>query len=250
MYLKRKIWNLKREARINMIQISKSALLTPKSQRKLDITKFEAGKLSGVVTKLQRRLDRLENLMSSESDRRSSRSDPPPPLESDSENSWGPGPEPSTSGGCIGAPRSDKAPSTHGSAQPSDVMPPWRSGEEERDEWLSADYRRHRNPLRNPVQPKRPMHALEAAAPAYGGYEALRDEPSEEDIECDPKGPAVDHMKDFGISQARGCAAGAACNQRRRSTWKAYAEESLEERTWRSRGKTACTSRSRRAWQR
>ena len=43
--------------------------------------------------------------------------------------------------------------------------------------------------------------------------------------------------------------AGAAGNAGRRGTWKAYAEESLEERTWRSRGAAAWTSRRRSSWQ-
>ena len=83
-------------------------------------------------------------------------------------------------------------------------MPPQRSGEEERDEWLSADYRRRRAPLRTPVQPKRQKHDLEAAAPAYGRYRALRDEVPEEDMEWDLEGPGEDPMQDFGISPPRG----------------------------------------------
>ena len=46
-------------------------------------------------------------------------------------------------------------------------MPPRRSGEEERDEWLSADYRRRRDPLCTAVQSQRPRHAPELALPAY-----------------------------------------------------------------------------------
>ena len=98
------------------------------------IDKFEAGKLSGVVTKLQRRLDRLDDLKSSRSHRRSNRSNQPPPLESGFHNSWGAGPDLGRSRGHIEAPRSDDAPSTRGSAQRSDPMPLRHSGEEERDE--------------------------------------------------------------------------------------------------------------------
>ena len=62
-----------------------------------------------MVTELQMRLDRLEDLGSYSSDR-------PPPLKSGFDDSWGPGPDPSRSRGCIEAPRSDHAPSTRGGA--------------------------------------------------------------------------------------------------------------------------------------
>ena len=42
MYLKRKIWNLEREAQINEIEVGKSAALATKAQKELDIAKFEA----------------------------------------------------------------------------------------------------------------------------------------------------------------------------------------------------------------
>ena len=80
MYLKRRIWELEREARINNIEMGKSAAVAAKAQKELDIAKFEPRKLSGVVTRLQRRLDRLEDLRRDGSDR-------PPPLESGSGNS-------------------------------------------------------------------------------------------------------------------------------------------------------------------
>ena len=154
---------------------------------------------SGVVTKLQRRLDMLEDLRSDGSDR-------PPPLESGSDDSWGPGPVPGRSRRRTEAPRSDHTSSTRGSARRSDPMPPRHSREEERDEWLSAEYRRRRDPLRTPVQPKRPRRAPEPAPPAHGRYGPLGDEVPEEDTEWDLEGPDGDPMEDFGISPPRGSA--------------------------------------------
>ena len=81
MYLKRKIWNLEPEAQINKIEIGRSAAGANKAQKELDIAKFEAGKLGGVVTKLQRRLNRLEDLKSNASNQ-------PPPQESGSLHPW------------------------------------------------------------------------------------------------------------------------------------------------------------------
>ena len=79
MSLKRKLCNLEREAQIKRIEISKSAAIAAKAQKELDIAILEAEKLSGVVTKLQRRLDWLEDL-------RSDGSDWPFPLESGSDD--------------------------------------------------------------------------------------------------------------------------------------------------------------------
>ena len=176
MYLKRKIWSLEREAQINKIEISKSAAVAAKAQKELDIAKFEAGKLGGVVIQLQRRVDRLEDLESNGSDR-------PPPLESGSDDSWGPGADPGGSRGRTEASRNDHAPSTCGSAPQSNPLPPRRRGEEEGDGWLTADFRRRRDPLRTPVQLKRPRHAPKQAPPAYGRYRALRDGVPEKDME-------------------------------------------------------------------
>ena len=138
---------------------SRSSPVTAKAQKELDIANFEAGKLSSVVTQLQRRLDRLEDLRSHGSDR-------PPPLESCSDNSWGPGPDPGRSAGRTKASRTDHAPSTGGSARRSNPMPSRRSGLEERDEWLGADHRTRHDPLRAPCQLKRPRHAPESVPPA------------------------------------------------------------------------------------
>ena len=71
------MWNLEREAQINGIKITNSASVATKAKNELDIANYEAGKLSGVVTELQRGLDRLENLRSG-----SHGSDRLPPLES------------------------------------------------------------------------------------------------------------------------------------------------------------------------
>ena len=152
---------MEREARINKIEIGSRAAVAAKAQKELDVAKFEAGKLSGVVNKLARRLDRLRDL-------RSDRSNRPSTLELGSDNSWGPGPNPGRSCGRTGALRSDHVPSTHGSTRRSNPMPPGRSREEGKDKWLSADYRRCRDPLRTPVQPKRPRHAPGPAQPADG----------------------------------------------------------------------------------
>ena len=114
-YLKRRFWKLEHEAKINKIDIGKSAAVASKNQKELDIAKFEARKLSGVVTKLQRRLDRPEDLRSHGSDR-------PPPLASGSADSWGPGPRPDRSCCPNKAPRSDHAPSTRGIAERNSGM--------------------------------------------------------------------------------------------------------------------------------
>ena len=182
MYLKRKIWSLERETQIGKIEIGKSAAIAGKAQKELDIARFQTGKLSGVVTKLQSRLDRLEDLRSDESDR-------PPPLELGSDDNSGPGPHRGRFNRRLKTPRSDYAPATRGSARGSDPVPPRRSGEGERNELLSADYRRHGDTLRTPVQPKRPRHALEPAPPAYGRYGPLWHEVPEEDTEWDLEGP-------------------------------------------------------------
>ena len=79
-YLKRKIGNLEPEAQINKIEIGKSATIAAKAPKKLDNSELEGVKLGGLVTKLQRKLDRLEDL-------RSDGSDLLPPLESGSDDS-------------------------------------------------------------------------------------------------------------------------------------------------------------------
>ena len=198
-YLKRNIWTLERGGQINKIKIRKSAAVAPKAQKELDIPNLGAGKLSSVVTKLQRRLNRLEDL-------RSDGSDWPPPLESRSDDSWGPGPDTGRSCGRSKAPRNDHAPPTRGSAQQSQPMPPGGSGEEERDKWLSEDNRRRRDPFRTPVEPRVPGHVPGPAPQAYGRYGALRDEVSEEDMEWDLEGRNGGPMEDFGISSPRGSA--------------------------------------------
>ena len=181
---------------------SKSARVPPlpsRAKEELDIIKFKAGKLSVVVTKLQSRLDRLEDL-------RSNRSGRPLPLELGSDDSWGPGPDPGRSHRRADAPRSNHAPSTHRSAPRSDLVRSGHSGDEEQDKWLIAEYRRRRDPLRTPFQPKRPRRAPRPAPPSQGRYGPLGDEVPKEDTEWDLEGPEGDPLEDFRISPPRGSA--------------------------------------------
>ena len=53
--------------------------------------------------------------------------------------------------------------STTGSARRSNLLPPRRSGEWERDKWLSTDYSRRCDPLCTPFGPSWPGHAQEPA---------------------------------------------------------------------------------------
>ena len=92
-------------------------------------------------------------------------------------------------------------------------MPPRRSEEEERDEWVDADYRRRRDPLQNPVQPKRLRHAPEPAPPAYGRYGSLQDEVPDEDTEWDVENPDGDPVEDFWISPPWGSASCRRCEE-------------------------------------
>ena len=108
---------------------------------------------------------------------------------------------------------------------------------------MCQDYRTWRDPLRTPVQPKRPKHAPEPAPELYRRYGALQDEVPERDMEWDLEDLDGDLVGDFGISPAQGSASQSRREARR--TWKAYAEKSLQERTWRSRGAAAWTSRRR-----
>ena len=57
MYLKTKIVNLDREAKINKIQVNKSAAVATKDRKGLELSRYETRKLSGVLAKLQRGLD-------------------------------------------------------------------------------------------------------------------------------------------------------------------------------------------------
>ena len=140
MYLKRKIWNSECQGQISKPEIDKSAAIGAKAQKEPEIARYEAGKLSGVVTKLHRKMNRLEDLRSDGSDR-------PPPLESGSHDSWGPCPDLGRSCGRSKAPGSNHTPSTRDGARRSDPMPPQHSGNQERDEWLGVDYDRRPDPL-------------------------------------------------------------------------------------------------------
>ena len=76
-----------REVEINKTETNKSATVDAKAQKELDIAKREAKELSGRITQLQTRLDRLEGLGSAASDR--------PSLElGSSDDGRGPGPGP------------------------------------------------------------------------------------------------------------------------------------------------------------
>ena len=50
MCLKRRIWHLEREAQIKKIKVNKSAAVATKAKQELDIAKYKARRLSGVVT--------------------------------------------------------------------------------------------------------------------------------------------------------------------------------------------------------
>ena len=128
--------NLEGEAQINRIEINKSAAVASKAQKDLDIAKYEAEKLSSVVTELQRRLDRLEHVGSDGTQR-------PTPLDSVSDESWGLAPGLGRPRGRCEAPQSGHVPSRRGSARRSDPMPTRHSRGDEWDKWLIAEYGRH-----------------------------------------------------------------------------------------------------------
>ena len=234
----RKIPNMEREAQTNKIEIGKSAALATKAKKELDIAKFEHRNVSGVVSELQRTLDRLEDLRSNGTT--------VCPLGSRDLTTAG-DPEHSAGGPCgrIEDPQSDHVPSMGGSAQRSDPMPLRRSGDRERHEWLIADHRRCRDPLCTPVQPKRPRHAPEPAPPVYGRYGVLRGSSLRRTWSETSRVPMETPWRTPGSAHPGDLPAGAASNRRRRSTWKAYTQESLEERTRRSRGAAPWTSRRR-----
>ena len=62
MYLKKKTRDLDREVQISNTETDKRATAASKAPKELDISKTEANELSGMVTELQRRLQRLEGL--------------------------------------------------------------------------------------------------------------------------------------------------------------------------------------------
>ena len=64
-----KIRDLQKEVLINNTETHKSATVAAKAQKELGIAKKEEQKLSGVVTELQTRLDRLESTVSARTDR-------------------------------------------------------------------------------------------------------------------------------------------------------------------------------------
>ena len=119
MYLKWKIQVWAYDVQINKTETNKSATFAAKAQKEVDGAEREAKELSGVVTQLHRRLERLEVLGSAGSNR--------VPLRSGcADDSWGPGTGP-------GRPRAP------GRARQTDHMPFARGSAAEADEWLSTD---------------------------------------------------------------------------------------------------------------
>ena len=62
MYLKGKIQELEPEVQMNKTETNKSATVAAGAEKDLDTAERAAKQLSGLVTQLQRRLDRLEGL--------------------------------------------------------------------------------------------------------------------------------------------------------------------------------------------
>ena len=119
---------------------------------------------------------------------------------------WVLGPGPGRPPGRINVPRMDHVRSNRGRTRRSDPMFRRRSGDEERDKCLSADYRRRPDHLCTPSRPESPRHAPEPAPPSYGRYGALR---GAYDIEVTDG----DAMDDFEISTPRGSVS-CSCRQR------------------------------------
>ena len=81
-------------------------------------------------------------------------------------------------------------------------------------------------PAPQPRSPKVPEVFPGASQTAYGRYGALGDEVPEEDVRWDMEGPNGDPMEDFRITPPRGAINRSRRHARRRSTLKAYAEQS------------------------
>ena len=188
-----------------------------KAQKELDLARAETRLLSGTVKGLQKSLDRLEGIGSDGSDI--------PPLESGSDDGWGPGPGPGRPPVHAVAHRSHpsaNAPS-HSSARRSDWMPSGRDHGGERDEWLSEEYRIRRAPLRITDAPRCPERTPKPALPSYGRYGALRDEVPEGDQDWDIDA-GDDPMEEYGITPPRGERRDAAARRRRIQQEEAYME--------------------------
>ena len=217
-----------RELDIAKIEMVKSAGVADATQKLLDIARGATRSLNKVVSGLQQRLNELEARGSVGSDH--------PPLESgSSDDGWVPGPGPGRPHAPGGAPRSRpsasapslSAPSHHSAGRRNQRVPPGSGSEDWRDEWLSAEYRNRRAPLRTPVRPRRPAPALEPIPMAGGRYGGLRDEVPGEDVEWDVgEGEDLDlDPEEFDISSSRGVQREAAERSRWRRDEEAYMEE-------------------------
>ena len=175
MYLKGKILALDRE--VPMKETNKSATNATKAKKELEIANTEAKRLSGMVTKLQRRLDSLKGLGGAGGDRA------PFDLGS-SDEGWGPEPRRGRHRAPSGARCSDQTPSAQGSGG-------------ERDECLDADYCSRRGPTLHTRSPR-----AAGARPGTGRYGALSDEFSEQDMEWD-----IDGMEDSTLEPLLGFSA-------------------------------------------
>ena len=161
-------------ARTEMVKIAKVATA---ARKELDIARGETRLLNKVINSLQQRLDRLEG-------RGSVSSDLPALGSASSDDGWGPGPGPGRAHAPGGAPRSRpstsapslSAPSDHSAGHRNERVPPGSGSEEWCDEWLSAEYRNRRAPLRTPVRPRRPAPVPEPIPMGGGRYGGLRDE--------------------------------------------------------------------------
>ena len=216
-----------RELDIAKIEMVKSASVATATEKVLDIARGETRSLNKVISGLQQRLDALEARGSVGSDH--------PPLESgSSDDGWGPGPGPGRPHAPGGAPRSRPsasapsltAPSHHSAGCRNERVPPGSGSEDWRDEWLSAEYRNRRAPLRTPVRPRRPAPAPEPIQMAGGRYGGLRDEVPGGDVEWDVgEGEDLDlDLEAFDISPPRGVRPEAAERSRRRRDEEAYME--------------------------
>ena len=193
-----------KELDIAKTDMAKIAKVATTAQRELDIARGETRLLNKVINGLQQRSDRLEG--------RGSVSRDHPPLESSSSDDiWGPGPGPGRAHAPSEAPRSRpsasapslSAPSHHSAGRCNERVPPGSGSEEWRDEWLSAEYRNRRAPLRTLVRPPRPAPVPEPIPMAGGRYGGLRDEVPGGDVEWDVGGGEED-LEEFGITLPRG----------------------------------------------
>ena len=226
-HLRRRVQFLEREVDTGKGEMTRISEVAARAQRELDIARAETRQLNTVISGLQQRLDALEARGSVGSDH--------PPLESgSSDDGWGPGPGPGRPHAPGRAPRSRPgasapsvtAPSHHSAGRRNERGPPGSGSEDWRDEWLSAEHRNRRAPLRTPVRPRRPAPAPEPIPMAGGRYGGLRDEVPRGDVEWDVgEGEDLDlDLEEFDISPPRGVRWEAAERSRRRRDEEAYME--------------------------